>query len=203
MVRVIVYIDGFNLYFGLKSKGWQRYYWLNLQQLAQKLLTENQRLVTTKYFTSRVSKPPEKSRKQSTYIEALETLDDFQIFYGHYLINAFECNKCGNIIPKPNEKMTDVNIAVEILTDAFQDRFDKALIISADSDLTGPIKKIRQLFPDKKAVVAFPPARYSFALEKVANASFMIGRKKIADSLFPNEVIKADGYVLKRPENWK
>lgn len=25
--RVIAYIDGFNLYFGLKSKGWKRYYW--------------------------------------------------------------------------------------------------------------------------------------------------------------------------------
>ncbi len=29
MDRVIVYIDGFNLYFGLKSKGWRRYFWLN------------------------------------------------------------------------------------------------------------------------------------------------------------------------------
>jgi hypothetical protein len=41
------------------------------------------------------------------------------------------------------------------------------------------IKKFKQLFPDKKVVVAFPPARFSFALEKVANASFVIGRKKL------------------------
>ena len=203
MERVIIYIDGFNLYFGLKSKGWQRYYWLNLQKLSQNLLTENQKLIKTKYFTSRISKPPEKSRRQATYIEALETLDNFQIFYGHYLINTIECNKCGNIIPKPNEKMTDVNIAVEMLTDAFRDKFDKALIISADSDLTGPIKKVKKLFHDRKVVVAFPPARFSFALEKVANASFVIGRKKIADSLFPDEVVKPDGYVLKRPDEWK
>lgn len=66
MERIIIYIDGFNLYFGLKSKGWQRYYWLNLQKLAQNLLTENQQLITTKYFTSRISKPPEKSRRQAT-----------------------------------------------------------------------------------------------------------------------------------------
>lgn len=91
MERVIIYIDGFNLYFGLKSKGWQRYYWLNLQKLAQNLLTKNQQLITTKYFTSRISKPPEKSRRQATYIEALETLDNFRIFYGHYLINTIEC----------------------------------------------------------------------------------------------------------------
>ena len=31
--RVIAYVDGFNLYFGLKSKGWQRYYWLDVPAL--------------------------------------------------------------------------------------------------------------------------------------------------------------------------
>ncbi|MBP7766428.1 MAG: hypothetical protein KA113_14680, partial [Syntrophaceae bacterium] len=36
--RVIAYIDGFNLYFGLKSKGWRRYYWLNLQALMRNLI---------------------------------------------------------------------------------------------------------------------------------------------------------------------
>jgi hypothetical protein len=35
--RVITYIDGFNFYFGLKSAGWKRYYWLNLQVMAQNL----------------------------------------------------------------------------------------------------------------------------------------------------------------------
>jgi hypothetical protein len=34
-LRTIAYIDGFNLYYGLRSKGWKRYYWLNLQMLAQ------------------------------------------------------------------------------------------------------------------------------------------------------------------------
>ena len=38
MPRVIAYIDGFNLYFGLKSQGWQRYFWLNVQSLATNLL---------------------------------------------------------------------------------------------------------------------------------------------------------------------
>lgn len=34
MNRVIAYIDGFNLYFGLKSKGFKKYYWLDLSALA-------------------------------------------------------------------------------------------------------------------------------------------------------------------------
>jgi len=203
MEKVIVYIDGFNFYFGLKEKGWKRYYWLNLQKLAENLLKPFQELVTTKYFTSRISLPPNKQKRQSTFIEALETLDNFQIFYGTYQINKIKCKRCGNIFPKPNEKMTDVNIATELLTDAFLDRFDKAILISADSDLSAPIKKVKKLFPDKRVIVAFPPARFSYELSKLAHAFFTIGRKKIAESIFPDEVMKKDGYVLIRPDLWK
>ena len=42
MKRVIAYVDGFNLYFGLKSKGWQRYFWLNISKLAANLLHSDQ-----------------------------------------------------------------------------------------------------------------------------------------------------------------
>ena len=34
MSRVVAYVDGFNLYFGLRSKGWKKYYWLDLCALA-------------------------------------------------------------------------------------------------------------------------------------------------------------------------
>ena len=202
MERVIVYIDGFNLYFGLKTKGWRRYYWLNLQKLALNLLKDNQKLISTKYFTSRVSGPPDKVKRQGVFIEALETLNNFYIFYGHYLTNAVECKKCGDVFPKPNEKMTDVNIAVEMLTDAFQNSFDTSILISADSDLTAPVKKIRSLFSEKRIVVAFPPERFSFALKEVANASLFVGRKKLADSVFPDQVVKPDGFRLQKPERW-
>jgi len=203
MERVYVYIDGFNLYFGLREKGWRRFFWLNVFKLAENLIKEGQELCTVKYFTSRVRKPPEKSKRQTLFLEALESTKKIQIFYGHYLINSIECRNCGNIFPKPNEKMTDVNIAVEMLTDAFEDRYDTALLISADSDLSGPIKKIKKLFPRKKVVIAFPPARFSFSLQKLAHASFTIGRKKLKESQFPDKIKKDDGYVLSRPAKWK
>lgn len=203
MQRVIAYIDGFNLYFGLRSAGWKRYYWLNLQSMARNLLQPEQELVLTKYFTSRVSYPPDKERRQSTFIDALQTLDDFQIFYGHYQANPQHCHRCGNKVMVPNEKMTDVNIAVEMMSDAYQDLFDSALLISADSDLTAPIKAIKSLFPDKRVVVAFPPQRHSAQLQRLANAYLHIGRANLAKSVFPDEIQTADGYVLKRPLEWR
>ena len=202
MKRTIVYVDGFNLYFGLKAKGWARYFWLNLQLLAQNLLKHDQQLALTKYFTSRVSLPPDKMKRQQTFIEALETLPDFKIYYGKYQANSVNCYRCGNVISKPNEKMTDVNIAVEMLADAFLDKYDTAILISADSDLSAPIKTVRSLFPQKEIVVAFPPERYSFELTKLANGYFTIGRKNLAKSVFPDVVTKANGYQLHKPATW-
>jgi len=201
--RVIGYVDGFNLYFGLKSKGWGRYYWLNIQLLVQNLLKPNQRLLLTKYFTARIAGPPDKQERQSTYIEALETLNGFQIFYGKYQLNPRHCSHCGFQDEVPNEKMTDVNIAVEILKDAYQNNFDVALLISADSDLVPSLKAVKELFPKKRMVVAAPPARYSVDLANSADKHFVISRRTIAKSLLPEEITKEDGYILRCPPSWK
>lgn len=203
MERVVAYVDGFNLYFGLRDSKLQRCYWLNIQVLAQNLLLPDQELRYTKYFTARIAGPPAKQRRQNLFIEALETLPDFSIHYGKYQRNARICGHCGVSEDIPNEKMTDVNIAVELLTDAHQDAFDTALLISADSDLTAPVQAVHRLFPKKRVVIAFPPSRYSADLSKVAKAHFIIGAAKIRQSVFAPEVTKADGFVLKCPDSWK
>ncbi len=201
--RVVAYIDGFNLYFGLKSAGWRRFYWLNVQLLARHLVKAGQDLVFTKYFTSRVPFPADKERRQSTFLEALETLSDLRIYYGHYQNNLQRCHKCGHKVWIPNEKMTDVNIAVEMMSDAYQNRFDVALLISADSDLSAPVLAIKDLFPEKRVIVAFPPQRHSAQLQRLAHGYLQIGRASMAQSLFPDKVPKPDGFVLKRPAEWR
>jgi len=99
--------------------------------------------------------------------------------------------------------MTDVNVALELLTDAFQDGFDVALLISADGDLVGLVKRIKQLFPHKRVVVVFPPKRYSNALKNAADARLHLSRTVLAKSLFPDEVVKPDGFILRRPSKWR
>ena len=203
MMRVIAYIDGFNLYFGLRDKGWRRFYWLNMKLLAQNLLKFNQQLIMTKYFTARVIAARDKQKRQSTFIEALETLSDLKIFYGKYQLNPRECPNCGFEDKVPNEKMTDVNIAVEMFSDAINDEFDIALLLSADSDLVPAVRAIKNTFTQKRIVVAFPPKRSSVELENIAHACLRIGRANFARSLFPDKVKKADGFILQRPSTWK
>ncbi len=203
MKRVIAYIDGFNLYYGLRSKGWKRFYWLNLQKVAQHLLKPNQTLVVTKYFTAKVRFPPGKQRRQTTFLEALGTLPDLHIYYGHYLADKITCRNCDHTYTTHHEKMTDVNIAVELLTDAFQDNFDVALLISADGDLVGPVKRVKQLFPHKRVIVVFPPKRHSNALQNASHVCLHLDRVVLARSVLPDEVVKANGFVLRRPSKWR
>ena len=73
MERVIAYIDGFNLYFGIKQNNWDSLLWLNVNDLANRLLKPNQQLIETKYFTSRVRNNPNKEKRQITYLEGLQT----------------------------------------------------------------------------------------------------------------------------------
>ena len=42
------------------------------QKLVESLLQPNQILVEVKYFTSRVSNSPDKQKRQSTYIDAIQ-----------------------------------------------------------------------------------------------------------------------------------
>ncbi len=201
--RVIVYIDGFNLYFGIKSKGWDDTLWLNIKGLANSLLKENQLLLETKYFTSRVRNNPPKEKRQGTYIEAIETLRDVSVYYGHYQSKIEQCRKCGHSYPYNSEKMTDVNIATELLCDAFTDKYDIAIIVSGDSDLVPPITAVKNCFPDKKVVVAFPPDRFNNNMKLVASGSLFIKRVKLTSNQLPDIVIKPDGFNLVKPFEWK
>lgn len=175
--------------------------WLNLKALVLSLLKPKQELAELKYFTSRVSNNPDKQKRQIAYIEALET-EGIKVYYGHYRRDTIECKRCGNIWPNYNEKMTDVNITTQMLVDAFQNKYDMAMLVSGDSDLVPPIRAIHENFKQKRVFVAFPPKRFNNSVALVAKGSLTIGRKKLTDCQFADEVIKRDGYILRKPGVW-
>ncbi len=165
--RVIAYIDGFNFYFGLKDSGYRRYYWLNLCQMVQHLLKPYQQLSVVKYFTTRISRPAEKVKRQVAYLEALATLSGLEVFYGHYLQKPVQCIKCGNRWLTSEEKMTDVNIATEMAFDALNNCFDTAFLITADSDLVPPVNRIRKQVPERRIIAFFRPIGIQAILKRL------------------------------------
>jgi len=206
MKRVVSYIDGFNLYFGLKDKGWKKYYWLDLVSLSQALLKEDQNLEHCHYFTARVrhtNNPSQNINRQTIWLDALATRQDLTTHFGHYLEKQRTCKSCGAQWKVHEEKMTDVNIATQILSDAYDDKFEVALVISGDSDLTTPIKTVLARFPEKRVIVAFPPKRHSDQLRSTATASFTIGEAKLRNNRMPNIIKTERWFVITCPPAWK
>jgi uncharacterized LabA/DUF88 family protein len=201
--RVITYIDGFNLYFGLREKNWRRYMWLDLWEFSNALLLDNQVLQQAKYFTSRVRGNVGKQQRQSAYLDALASLKNVTIFWGHYQPDQKQCQKCGYYSYNPQEKKTDVNIATQLLCDAFHDRFDTGIIVSGDADLVPPIEAVKELFPKKRVVVAFPPERYSSELANRAHGFMTIYESKFRRCLLPERMDLPNGLHVECPEKWK
>ena len=83
-------------------------------------------------------------------------MPNLAIIYGKYQTNVRRCPKCKSTEFIPSEKMTDVNIAVEMLGDAYENLFDTALLFSGQRS---DVAKVQALFPAKRVVIAFPPKR--------------------------------------------
>lgn len=202
--RVVAYVDGFNMYFGLREAGYRRHYWLDVAALAQQLLIPGQVLVASHYFSARIrdnGRNAADRKRQNDYLEALAE-QGIGCQFGHYLEKPKTCKACGATWKDYEEKKTDVNIALQLTLDAFDNAYDVALVVSGDSDLSPPIEVLRARFPGKRFVVAFPPKRHSNELKRVANGHLFVGEDALRASQLPNPVRKASGHELWRPAGW-
>ena len=81
------------------------------------------------------------------------------VHYGHFLATRPTMPRAdspGSVrVVKYEEKGTDVNLATHLLLDAFDGDCEGALVISNDSDLTEPIRVVRERF-GRPVGVAFP-----------------------------------------------
>src|SRR5436190_19969834 len=80
--RIIGYIDGFNLYYGLRERKWKQYYWIDPYRLIHSLLAPEHQLVGVKYFTARVRGPDDKRDRQSRFLDALGAVSQAEVIHG-------------------------------------------------------------------------------------------------------------------------
>jgi uncharacterized LabA/DUF88 family protein len=201
--KVIVYVDGFNFYYGLKSKGWRKYYWLDMVKFAERLLRPHQELVEVGYFSARPT-DPQKSKRQDAFFQANKLNPKFTLHLGKYLTKDITCKFCYKVNHSFEEKETDVRIATAMLADVYQERCDVTVLVSADSDLVPPIERIKERNPTHKIFVCFPPNRHYFNLKQWSNGvKTLIDRNLYEACLLPEEITFPDGFILRRPDKWR
>lgn len=152
-----------------------------------------------------VENDPAGRRRQETYHAALRAHcgPSLQIVLGRFQAKSRTCRSCGDTWQAYEEKETDVNIAVSLVTAAASAAVDVIVIISADSDLCPAIKAARLVAPSLGLIAAFPPRRSSFEIRSLVPGNFMIGQDKIRRSQLPGRVVDGAGHELLKPAHWR
>jgi uncharacterized LabA/DUF88 family protein len=207
-LRTIVYVDGFNFYYGqLKDRSHK---WINLSELFKSVLGDQNKLVKIKYFTARVQptdQDPQIHIRQATYFRALgRCCPDVEIYFGHFLrhkVFAENANPPPKRVEifKTEEKGSDVNLALHILNDAWLDAYDCAVIVSNDSDLSTALQLVKE--QHKKVIGLITPGapkrNPSWQLAKYASFKKVIRTWNIENSLMPDIIPNTE---IRKPSSW-
>lgn len=206
--RTIVYIDGFNLYYGAVKD--TPYKWLNLRRYFEMIRNADE-IVEIKYFTALIVGPTRPN--QDVYLRALATLPALSVYLGKFTESKIEC-AVGDCLhtgtrrfKRRLEKGTDVNIAVQMLNDAYQDRCDQLVLVTADSDLVPALRIIRTSFQDKRTVVYIPTGPEhergaAVELRQAAHQNRTLPLNLLKKAQFPAEVSDGSGGLICKPAAW-
>lgn len=134
MERVCIFIDGSNLYHGLKNLFGRT--GLDFGAFAERL-ANGRKLIRTYYYSATVSakQNPELARDQQRFFASLGQLPYFDI-------------RLGRLEPRGNtfvEKGVDIALAVDMLSMAFVDAYDTAILVSSDGDFAKVIRAVCDL----------------------------------------------------------
>jgi uncharacterized LabA/DUF88 family protein len=206
-LRANVYIDGFNLYYALKPTC---YKWLDVDLLCRLLLPKHS-VQRIRYFTARVEARPGDSgqrQRQDVYLRALATIPHLSVHLGTFLSHPVPAIRADSPVGKPRfvsvikteEKGSDVNLATHLLLDGFRGDYDVAAVISNDSDLTEPVRAVRDELKLPIGVLC-PHDNPSYQLRTAATFWREIRTATLAKAQFSDTLTDARGEFHK-PERW-
>lgn len=200
--RAAFYYDGFNIYHAVSNLGESHLKWLNLWALSEKLLMRGHELKSVVWCSAAYTADPRKLTRHRIYRRALESTG-VECELGHFIDEPAQCKSCGKSYFKKTEKQSDVNLAIRLIRDGFQNRYDCAYIVTADSDQAASARHFRALFPDKKLISVTPPGKpHSKAILQHAHGQRTIHRNTIAECLFTAAITSGSGEICRRPPEY-
>ncbi|WP_103615282.1 NYN domain-containing protein [Campylobacter concisus] len=201
-MRTNAYIDGFNLYHSILDLHDNKLKWLNLRALCERFLRQDDILNDVYFFSAYLTHNQDKFSRHQNYVKALQSVGVTPIM-GKFKKKYPKCKLCHRQYQTYEEKESDINIAITLLRDAFLDDFDKAFLITADTDLVSTIKMIKGVFPQKRIILLTPPKRHIYARELIqsANASFEIKQSRLKQCLLP-DTLEFNGQTITKPQEY-
>lgn len=158
--RVMVFIDGSNLYHSLKHHFKRTD--LDLGKFCDKLL-DKRRLIRIYYYNARVGlkEEPERYREQQKFFNSVMAIPYCELRLGRLVYTNWPSGP-------PYEKGVDILLATDMITHSFKNNYDVAILVAGDNDFVGAIQAVKDNGKHME-VALFGRERTSVDLRKVAD----------------------------------
>lgn len=172
---VIVYIDGFNLYYGVSS---------------------------ARHTSGSTSRPTDQQiylRALRTIPTLSITYGHFLTHSVSMRLTGVTPTK-RVWVDKTEEKGSDVNLASHLIRDACKQAFQTAVLITNDSDLAEPVRIVRDEL-NLPVGILNPHPQHSTELKRVATFLKRVRQSHLITSQFP-EVLSDSKGMIRKPSSW-
>ena len=185
--RVMVFIDGGNLYAGVKF-GLNLQKSVNIDSLVKKLVS-GRPLVRAYYYTTSSPRPNSSQGKaHQRFLDKLGWVENLQLRRGRIVPRAhtIECPKCKESFEYNTytQKGVDTRIAVDMVTLAVRGAYDTAILVSGDSDLAEAVNYIREQTNKKVENACVPGKSWAKTLREAADKRIPLTQEYLMDCLF-------------------
>ncbi|OYT40717.1 NYN domain-containing protein [Candidatus Pacearchaeota archaeon ex4484_26] len=179
-MRVSIFIDGNNFYFGLKKiylddfKATR----FNFERFCN-FIAKDRKIVKIYYYNAPLdrTKDLEKYRSQQRFFENLKKIPKFKVVLCKLLKRRIKGTKQHYYVLKED----DIHMAGDLIKGAFKDFYDIAILVSGDGDFVPAVKIVRE--EGKKVENIYFKKSASTNLRKNCDKSFML-RKELLDKFF-------------------
>jgi len=204
--RTNVYIYGMNLFYGA-LKG-TPYKWLDVRALGELLIPPGHEVNDVYIFTAYViDRPdnPNQAKRQALYLSALESGADVHVVLGQFRTQIKRLRtvdeKATTVLASVSEeKGSDVNLAVQLVCDAYDGECDAALVVSNDSDLQAAVDVAERC--GVEVTVANPnvhrPRRQSLFAKTIRNVRV----SHLVRAQLPHSIALPNGRAAHKPRGW-
>ena len=167
--RVMIFIDGSNLYHSLK--GFFGRADIDIGKFCQKLLGRRQ-LIRIYYYNARVGRKeePERYKDQQAFFNSVNAVPYTELRLGRLVYTGHWPNT------PPYEKGVDVQLATDMITHSYKNNYDVAILVAGDNDYVGAIQAVKDNGKHFE-VALFGKERTSRQLRSVADKVIPINRR--------------------------
>jgi len=166
--RVMIFIDGSNLYHSLKN--FFKRTDVDIGKFANKLL-DKRRLIRIYYYNAKVGirEEPERYRDQQKFFNGVTAIPYTELRLGRLVYNNWPASP-------PYEKGVDILLATDMITHSFKNNYDVAILVAGDNDFVGAIQSVKDNGKNVE-VALFGKERTSMQLRKVADRVIDINKR--------------------------